>query len=134
MANNKWLLLAAFGGQDAEFRVIAKGREPCGMVSLSTVIGRSRYMPDVRALAARVARSGQPGQAWSHDGQRQVVGYPLADASGHVNGVFTWTGEWHETPPARDPAGAWTFNLTTGWATASQDLPWSRCPPWTGRE
>jgi hypothetical protein len=58
----------------------------------------------------------------SHDGRRQLVGVPLADVTGHVNGVFAWVGEIGEPVPDRDQAGAFHFNLTTRQLQASDDL------------
>ncbi len=120
---NRWLLIETFGGQGHEEpTVIGIGRTPKRMVPIASVLGRGRYFDDVRALVARVAGSGQPVRALSLDGRRQLIGHPLACFSGHVHGVYAWTGDPGEQPPPRDLAGAWYFNLTTDKIGGSDDL------------
>jgi hypothetical protein len=119
----RWLLIETFGGeQHDEPAVIAVGGVPKRMVPLAAVLGRGRYLNDVRALVARVVASGQPVRTMSTDGRRRLVGDPLIAFSGLVHGVYAWTGDPAEEPPARDPAGAWYFNLTTGKIGGSDDL------------
>src|ERR1700730_4359522 len=83
------------------------------MVPLASVLGRGRYLDDIRALVARVAGSGEPVRVTSRDGRRQLIGDPLITFAGRVHGVYAWMGDPGEVPPPRDPAGAWYFNLTT---------------------
>jgi hypothetical protein len=119
---NRWLLIETFGGEGhTEPSVIAVGRAVKRMVPLATVLGRGRYLGDVRALVARVARSGEPVRMPSGDGRRRMAGHPLA-VGGRVHGVYAWLGGLEEEPPGRDPAGAWCFNLTRDVTVRSDDL------------
>ncbi len=120
---NRWLLIETFGGEGHEEpTVIAIGRAPKRMVPIASVLGRGRYLDDIRALVARVAGVGRPVRAMSLDGRRQLIGDPLTCYSGHVHGVYAWTGDPGEQPPPRDLAGAWYFNLTTDKIGGSDDL------------
>jgi hypothetical protein len=120
---NRWLLIETFGGEGHEEpTVIAIGRTPKRMVPIASVLGRGRYLDDVRALVARVADSGKPVSATSLDGRRQLIGDPLICFSGQVHGVYAWTGDPGDQPPPRDLAGAWYFNLTTDKIGGSDDL------------
>lgn len=120
---NRWLLIETFGGEGHdEPSVIGLGRAPKRMVPLASVLGRGRYLDDVRGLVARVAGSGERVQAASLDGRRQMFGDPLICFSGRIHGVYVWTGDPGEQPPPRDLAGAWYFNLTTGKIGGSDDL------------
>ena len=120
---DRWLLIEVFGGEGHEEpTVIGVGRTPKRMVPLASVLGRGRYLEEVRALVARVALSGQPVRTRSADGRRELVGDPLVTYAGRVHGVYAWTGSPGEEPPERDPAGAWYFNLTTDKIGGSDDL------------
>ena len=120
---NRWLLIETFGGEGHEEpSVIAVGRTVKRMVPLATVLGRGRYLDDVRALVARVLRSGQPVRDMTHDSERQMIGDPLITYAGRIHGVYAWTGHPQEEPPAPDPAGAWYLNLTTDQIGGSGDL------------
>jgi hypothetical protein len=58
--SERWLLIETFGGEGHdEPTVIGIGITPKGMVPLASVLGRGRYLDDVRALVARVATSGK---------------------------------------------------------------------------
>jgi Rv3651-like, N-terminal len=119
---DKWLLIETFGGEDHhEPSAIAVGRTVKRMLPLTSVLGRGRYLEDIRELVARVAESGEPVHARSHDGRRQMIGHPLM-VTGHVHGVYAWLGDLDEEPPARDPAGTWYFNLTRDTTVRSDDL------------
>jgi hypothetical protein len=119
---DRWLLIETFGGEGhQEPSVIAVGRTVKRMVSLASVLGRGRYLADVRALVAQVAESGEPLHLKSRDGRRQMIGHPLPVA-GRVHGVFAWLGGLGEQPPPRDLAGAWYFNLTRDTTVRSDDL------------
>jgi hypothetical protein len=119
----RWLLIETFGGVGREEpTVIGVGSVPKGMVALSSVLGRGKYLDDVRALIARVAMSGERVVSASHDGRRQMIGDPLIAYSGRIHGVYAWLGELSEEPPPRDPAGAWCFNLTTNKISGSDGL------------
>lgn len=120
---DRWLLIETFGGEGRlEPTVIGVGNTPKHMVPLSSVLGRGRYLDDVRALVARVAATGEPVRTTTSDGTRQLVGDPLIAFSGRVHGVYAWFGPHRDEPPPRDPAGAWYFNLTTGKIGGSDDL------------
>jgi len=86
------------------------------------VLGRGRYLDDVRALVARVAQSCEAIRTRSADSRRELVGYPLVSFAGRVHGVYAWAGMPGEEPPRRDLAGAWYFNLTTNKIGGSDDL------------
>jgi hypothetical protein len=119
---DRWLLIETFGGEGHdEPSVIAVGRTVKRMVALASVLGRGRYLDDVRAMVARVTEASEPVALASRDGRRQVVGRPLAVA-GRVHGVFVWMGGPDEEPPSRDLAGAWYFNLTSDTTVRSDDL------------
>ena len=119
----RWLLIETFGGEGHdEPTVIGVGGVPKRMVPLASVLGRGRYLNDIRALVARVTASGQPVRTTTGDGRRQLIGDPLIAFTGRVHGVYAWVGDPDDDPPVRDPAGAWHFNLTTGKIGGSDDL------------
>jgi hypothetical protein len=119
----RWLLIEGFGGDGHdEPTVIGVGSTPKHMVAMSTILGRGRYLDDLRAVVARVLRTGEPVRTTSQDGRRQVVADPLIAFSGDTHGVYAWMGAPDETPPPRDPAGAWYFNLSTNKIGGSDDL------------
>jgi hypothetical protein len=116
-------LIETFGGEGRqEPTVIGMGSTPKGMVPLSAVLGRGRHLGELMAAVARVSASGRPLRVPTSDGTRQIVVDPLIAYSGRVHGVHAWIGRTDETPPDRDPAGAWYFNLTTGKIGGSDDL------------
>ncbi|HWE89309.1 MAG TPA: GAF domain-containing protein [Pseudonocardiaceae bacterium] len=117
-----WLLIETFGGHRREPTVMGVGSVPKRMVPLRTVLGRGRYLTDVRDLVAEVATSRQLVRTTSTDRQRQLIGHPLKAFTGRVHGVFVWLGRPDAQPPARDPAGAWHFNLSTNVIGGSDDL------------
>ena len=119
----RWLLIETFGGPGREKpTVIGIGSTPKRMVPLSSVLARSRHLPETLALVARVVVAREPLQLTSSDGTRRLIGVPLIAFSGRVHGVYAWIGKPDEQPPPRDPAGAWHFNLTTGRIGGSDDL------------
>ena len=119
----RWLLIATFGDEERDDpTVIGVGSVPKAMIPLATVLGRGRYLDDVRAVIARVLASKEKVITLSSDGRRRMIGDPLIAYSGLVHGLYFWMGAPEENPPARDPAGAWYFNLTTGKIAGSDDL------------
>jgi hypothetical protein len=123
VADRGWLLIETFGGEGHdEPTVIGVGSTVKHMVPLRSVLGRGRYLDDVRALVARVASTAARVTATSSDRQRRLIGLPLVTYAGRVHGVYAWVGRPDEEPPARDPAGAWYFNLTTDRIAGSDDL------------
>jgi PAS domain-containing protein len=119
---NRWLLVETFSGDGREPSVIAKGRNAIRMVPLGSVMRKSRYAEEVRALVIRAASEGAPLQATSSDGQRKLMASPLHPVDGRVHGVHAWIGGQAEQPPARAAAGAWCLNLTSGCLDASGEL------------
>src|SRR5664279_2274515 len=110
----RWLLIETFGGEGHdEPTVIGVGNTPKRMASLSHVLRRRRSLEDVRAVVARVVASGKPVRSASSDGARVIVADPLIAFSGRVHGVYVWMGDPGSGPPPRDPAGAWSMNLST---------------------
>jgi Domain of unknown function (DUF5593) len=91
-------------------------------VPLGSVMSKSRYAEEVRALVLRAASEGAPLQATSGDGQRKLIAVPLHPVDGRVHGVYAWVGGQSEQPPARAAAGAWCLNLTSGRLNASGEL------------
>ena len=90
---DRWLLIETFGGEGHEEpTVIAHGRSKKGLVPLATVLGRGRYLHDIRALVARVVRSGAPVRTATSDGARRLIGDPLVAFTGRVHGVYVWQG------------------------------------------
>lgn len=121
-SRNRWLLVETFSGDGREPSVVAKGRNAIWMVPLGSVMSKSRYAEEVRALVLRAAREEAPLQATSSDGQRKLIALPLHPVNGHVHGVHAWIGGRGEQPPARVAAGAWCLNLTSGRLDASGEL------------
>jgi hypothetical protein len=121
-SRNRWLLVETFSGDGRQPSVIAKGRSAIWMVPLGSVMSKSRYADEVRALVLRATSEGTPLQATSSDGQRELIVFPLHPVDGRVHGVHAWIGRQAEPPPARAAAGAWCLNLTTGRLNASDEL------------
>jgi hypothetical protein len=121
-SRNRWLLVETFSGDNREPSVIAKGRNAIWMVPFGSVMRKSRYAGQVRALVVRAASEGTPLHATSDDGQRKLAAVPLHPVSGRVHGVHAWIGGPDEQPPDRDAAGAWCLNLRSGRLDASAEL------------
>jgi Rv3651-like, C-terminal domain/Rv3651-like, N-terminal len=119
---SRWLLVETFSGNGREPSVIAKGRSAIWMVPLGSVMRKSRYAEEVRALVLRAASERAPLQVTSSDGQRKLMALPLHPVDGHVHGVHAWIGGQAEQPPARAAAGAWCLSLTSGCLDASGQL------------
>jgi hypothetical protein len=117
-----WLLIETFGGDRPEPTVMAIGGSPRNLVPLGKVLGRGRYLNDVRALVARVAAAGTALHTATTDGQRRMIGEPLKTLGGRVHGVYVWVGRPDEQPPPRDAAGAWHVNLTRRTSNRSDEL------------
>jgi hypothetical protein len=120
MAGSEWLLVEAFG--DHKPSVIGVGSTPKSMVPLRTILGRGRYLSDAEAAITSVTRDGETLHTPTQDGKRRVIAEPLASYRGDVHGVYLWIGGQDEEPPARDPAGAWHFNLSTDTIGGSDGL------------
>ncbi|MGH3166256.1 MAG: GAF domain-containing protein, partial [Trebonia sp.] len=121
-SRNRWLLVETFSGDGQEPSVVAKGQIAICMVPLRSVMSKSRYAEQVRALVRRSASERAPLQVISGDGQRKLVAFPLQPVDGRVHGVYVWIGGHAEEPPARAAAGAWCLNLTSGNLSASSEL------------
>lgn len=123
MANhNRWLLAETFSGGSREPSVIAKGRKATWMVPLSSVMSKSRYAGEMRALIMRAVAEQAPLKVTSDDGQRKLIAFPLHPVQGRVHGAYAWIGGPPEQPPARSDAGAWCLNLSSGRLSSSPEL------------
>ncbi len=120
MSHPSWMLIETFG--DHPPTVIGLGSTPRSLVPLRAVLGRGRYLADVESAITQVLRDRAPLQLPSGDGRRELRADPLTSYRGHVHGLYLWLGRPGEQPPARDPAGAWHFNLTTDTIGGSDDL------------
>ncbi len=116
---SKWLLVETFGG--APPSVIGIGNAPKKMIPLRTILGRGHSLEDVEK-AITEATTSHALVEFSLARHRHVVGQPLLTFSGHVHGVYIWSGAADQKPPPHDPAGAWHFNLTTDVIGGSDDL------------
>lgn len=121
-SHNRWLLMETFSGDGRQPSVIAKGRNAIWMVPLGSVMSKSRYAHEVRALVLRAVREQAPLQVTSADGQRKLIAVPLQPVDGSVHGVYAWIGGVPEQPSDRIAAGAWCLNLTSWRLNASSEL------------
>ena len=120
---DRWLLLEAFRGPGWEPTVIAVGKNPKRMQPLDVVLRRNPYINDLRAVVARVVRTGEPvNRELTGDRRRQIIVHPLKSFRGDVHGVYLWTGDLDEEPPRRDLAGAWYFDRRTNETGGSGEL------------
>jgi hypothetical protein len=121
-SRGRWLLVETLSGDGRQPSVIAKGRNAIWMVPLGSVMSKSRYAEEMRALVLRAASGQAPLQVASGDGQRKLIACPLHAVDGRVHGVYAWIGGPGEQPPARAAAGAWCLNLASGRLNASAEL------------
>lgn len=122
MVANDWLLIETFGGHHPEPTVMAVGSNPKNWIPLKKIIGRGRYLDDVRALVARVVAARTTIRANTTDGQRVMIGHPVPTFGGTIHGVHAWVGKPTEEPPPRDPVGGWHVNLTRSVSSRSDEL------------
>ncbi|WP_420749431.1 GAF domain-containing protein [Rhodococcus sp. O3] len=120
---NPWLLISAFGG--AEPTLIGQGNQPKSFIPLDRVF-RSRHtastaMLEVQQLVLDMINRPSPIDHTATSGSRMVA-MPLLNSERRLHGLHLWRGRVDETPPDRDPVGAWHFNLTLGQASGSDDL------------
>jgi len=95
---DRWLLIETFGGEGhSEPSVIAVGRTVKKMVPLASLLGRGRYLDDVRALVARVA--GDPGACRS-----RFARWP--PSAGREAACGGWPGAWGVRLDGRTGRGA----------------------------
>ena len=118
--SNKWLLIEAFGGRPAP-TVIGIGSTPKKMVPLPLILGRGRSLELIEAAVTQALETKEPAVVEAAD-QHHVIAEPLLAFTGDAHGVYAWVGSRGETPPSRDLAGAWHFNLTTDTIGGSDDL------------
>ncbi len=118
--SNNWILIETFG--EAEPSVIGLGSSPKSFVPLQKLFRSASSRDDARAATAEVLSGGSPLDGRSRDGHRRVLAEPLRTFAGNIHGVWLWLGRHDETPPPRDAAGAWQFNLTSSTASGSDDL------------
>ena len=120
---DRWLLLEAFRGPGWEPTVIAVGKNPKRMQPLDVVLRRNPYINELRAVIARVVRTGEPvSRELTGDRRRQIIAEPLKSFRGDVHGLFAWTGDLDEEPPSRDLAGAWYFDRKLNETGGSREL------------
>jgi hypothetical protein len=118
--SNKWLLVETFSG--AESSVIGLGSSPKNFASLGKIFRGSATRAEALSAISDALSSERRVDRPTRDGQLRIVADPLRTFSGRVHGTWLWIGSKNETEPARDPAGAWQFNLTRSTASGSNDL------------
>ena len=118
--SNNWILIESFG--DAEPSVIGLGSSPKSYVPLHKLFRSASSRDDALAATAQVLSGGLPLDGQVRDGHRRILAEPLRTFAGRIHGMWLWLGRHDETPPQRDAAGAWQFNLTNSTASGSNDL------------
>ncbi|MDZ7914836.1 MAG: DUF5593 domain-containing protein [Rhodococcus sp. (in: high G+C Gram-positive bacteria)] len=118
--SNNWILIETFGGADAA--VIGLGSSPKGFVPLRKIFRSAATRADAEAAIAEVLAAGCAVDRPSSDGLRRVLAEPLRTFADCIHGAWLWLGRHDETPPPRDAAGAWHFNLTKSTASGSNEL------------
>jgi PAS domain-containing protein len=116
---SNWLLVETFGA--APPSVIGIGSTPKNMVPLRKVLARGHSLEDIERVITDAA-STQSRVELPSARHRHIIGEPLITFTGHVHGVYIWSGSSDQAPPPHDPAGAWYFNLTTDVIGGSDDL------------
>jgi len=123
----EWLLISTFGG--GEPSLIGVGSTPKPFVPLEQHFKvrrgqANRSLDDVRSAVLGVMADPHHRRIdqVSDDGRKRIVVEPLLNSESRLHGVHLWRGNVDDTPPGRDPAGAWHFNLTAGKASGSEDL------------
>ncbi|MCZ4516886.1 DUF5593 domain-containing protein [Rhodococcus ruber] len=118
--SNSWILIETFG--DEEPSVIGVGSSPKSFVSPRHVLRSSASRNEALAAVAETLVTGAMVDRLSRDRYRRVLAEPLQTFAGRTHGAWVWLGRRDETPPPRDAAGAWQFNLTKSTASGSNDL------------
>ncbi|TSD40461.1 hypothetical protein FFI94_032700 [Rhodococcus sp. KBS0724] len=116
----KWLLIEIFG--DAAPSIIGVGSTPRRFMALDKVLKGNGSFDTALSAIAEVAASLKQIDRTSADSGRRIIVKPLVTFGGRLHGVYFWAGRPDEQVPEPDPAGAWTFNLTEGKASGSDDL------------
>lgn len=114
----KWLLVETFGSVPPT--VIGMGGSPRSMTPLTKALNQGGSLREVESAIANVKETKLPLDVVSKN--RRVVAVPLISYRGDVHGIHVWSGQLGETPPPRDTAGAWYFNLTTDVIGGSDEL------------
>src|SRR5690349_7174852 len=117
---NRWLLVETFGGRPAP-TIIGVGSTPKKMVPLPSLLARGQNLDLVQAAVAKATASKERTVLRSAK-EHQAIAEPLLAFTGNVHGAFAWVGTAGESPPHRDLAGAWHFDLTTDTIGGSDDL------------
>jgi hypothetical protein len=118
--SDNWILIETFG--DTEPSVIGVGSSPKSFVSPRKVLRSSASREEALVAVADMLSTGAMVDRLSRDRCRRVLAEPLRTYAGRTHGAWVWLGRRDETPPARDAAGAWQFNLTRSTASGSDDL------------
>ena len=118
--SNSWILIETFG--DEEPSVIGVGSSPKSFVSPRNVLRSSGSRNEALTAVAEALSTGAVVDRLCKDRYRRVLAEPLRTFAGRTHGVWVWLGQRDETPPRRDAAGAWQFNLTKSTASGSGDL------------
>lgn len=118
--SNSWILIETFG--DEEPSVIGVGSSPKSFVSPRHVLRSSASRNEALAAVTETLVTGARVDRLSKDQYRRVLAEPLQTFAGRTHGAWVWLGRRDETPPPRDAAGAWQFNLTKSTASGSNDL------------
>ncbi|OZC73925.1 hypothetical protein CH251_12390 [Rhodococcus sp. 06-462-5] len=118
--SNSWILIETFG--DEEPSVIGVGSSPKSFVSPRQVLRSSASRNEALAAVTETLGTGAMVDRLSRDRYRRVLAEPLQTFAGRTHGAWVWLGRRDETPPPRDAAGAWHFNLTKSTASGSNDL------------
>ncbi|OZC61988.1 hypothetical protein CH306_17690 [Rhodococcus sp. 15-725-2-2b] len=130
--SNSWILIETFG--DAEPTVIGVGSSPKSFVPPRKVLRSSTSREEAVAAVAEALSTGTVVDRPCKDRYRRILAEPLHTFAGRTHGAWVWLGQRDETPPRRDAAGAWQFNLTKSTASGSNDLLDLYCVPQDERE
>ncbi|SHV17728.1 Uncharacterised protein [Mycobacteroides abscessus subsp. abscessus] len=106
-----WLLIETLGSEPT---VVAVGKQAKKMIPVPAILSKNRHLPVV-ADAIKGSISARTPALFPVPGTDRVIHtHPLILTTGEVHGTHLWLGNKDMEPPARPPAGAWAWNLSTG--------------------